>query len=275
VVRAAEIWERWFVHAVLEPALGRGRARRRVAELAEIRDRIIREATIAPMADVLDLGCGSGLLTYPAAEEAGSAVGVDADSAMLVQAAAVPAVGAEFACADAGALPFPDASFDVVLWRGLLAYAPAREEILREVLRVLRPEGRLCFSESLAAEMDVPLRNSSASQVWGALKEIQAAALGERALERERLRTLVEGAGFDEVRVQVERRRTDLEDERAVREVFQDAIGGSLPLASLWIEAGVPDPVVKTFLDTLIAETPTRIETPEGYVTATCPRSAT
>lgn len=272
-MRAAEIWERWFVHAVLEPALGRGRAERRIAELAEIRDRLLREATVAPMADVLDVGCGSGLLTYPAAEEAGAAIGIDSDATVLAQAKGVPSVGAAFACADAASLPFPDAQFDVVLWRGVLAYADDRSGILRETLRVLRPDGRLCFAESLAGEMDVAFRDSSSSQVWGALKEIQAAALGDRAFSRESLRKLVEGSGFTEVRVQRERRRTTLEDARAVREIFQDAISGALPLARLWAEAGVPEPVVASFLDTLIAETPTRIETPEAYVTATRPRT--
>ncbi|MGH2829208.1 MAG: hypothetical protein ACRDJM_01865, partial [Actinomycetota bacterium] len=149
------------------------------------------------------------------------------------------------------------------------AYAPERERILREALRVLRPGGRLCFAESLAAEMEVRFRDTAANGIWGALKEIQAAALGDRALGQESLRRLVESAGFAEVRVQKERRNTTLEDERAVREIFEDATSGSLPLARLWTEAGVPEPVVATFLDTLIAETPTRIETPEGYVTAT------
>ena len=152
-MRAAEIFERWYVATVLEPAVGRGRAIRRMAELAEIRDRLLREATIAPTADVLDLGCAYGLVTWPAGEEAGHAFGADPDPALIAAGMTVPATGATLLAADPDRLPLPAASFDVVLWRGTLARRPAQaREILGEAFRVLRPEGRLCFAEPAPLE---------------------------------------------------------------------------------------------------------------------------
>ncbi|GAC1409501.1 MAG: hypothetical protein NVSMB57_02220 [Actinomycetota bacterium] len=272
-MRAGEIWERWFTARVLAPALGQGRATRRVAELAEIRDRILEHATVFPHADVLDLGCGTGLLTFPAAEAAGTATGLDIDLALLRAAAEVPALGASLVCGDARTLPFPDDRFDIVVWRGLLAYAPDRGRIVREALRVLRPEGRLSISESLAAEIEIPGTDPEAGQLWKALNEIAAAALGERALSRRTLEQELEKAGFELAHVRVERRKTTLEDERAVREVFEGHVPGALSLANLWQAAGVPDGVVRAFLDSLIASTPMRIGTPEGYATAMKPRA--
>ncbi len=270
-MRAAEIWERWFVHQILTPALGRGRAIRRMAELGEIRDRILTQATIPPTADVIDLGCGSGLLTYPAAEEAGAAIGIDIDAGRLHEARSVPALGASFVCADATRLPIADGAADVIVWRGLLAYARDRVGILAEARRVLRPQARLSFSESLAADMQIPSEDPSMGRLWDALKEIAQAALGPQAFHKESLESLIESAGFDSVRVQVERRRTALEDERAVREIFEGSVPGSLALADVWRAAGVPAQLVDTFLDVLIAQAPMQIITPEAYVTAAAP----
>lgn len=246
---------------------------RRISEIVEIRDRLLTEATIAPTADVLDLGCGTGMLTYPAAEESGRAFGFDLDPAAVAAAAGVPGINAIFACADAARLPLPNNSFDVVLWRGLLAYAPEPARILAEALRVLRPEGRLCFAESLSGEMEVPPGgDQDMVRLWDALREIGGAALGRRAPSRDDVKALVDDAGFADTRVQVERRRTTLEDARAVTEVFDATIPGGRPLASVWREAGVPEQLVDAFLSSLTARTPMQLITPEGYATATKPR---
>lgn len=265
-MRAAEIFERWYVAEILSPAVGRGRAIRRMAELAEIRDRLITEATIAPTADVLDAACGFGLLTYPAAEEAGHAFGVDADTAAIAAGLRVPATGVTLLAASGGRLPFPEASFDVVIWRGALGRSPSPAALLAEAARVLRPEGRLAFAEPVPLEArpdDPALRD-----LWVLLRSSSVGFLHRQGLE-----TMVEGAGFGRVRVQIERRRATVEDERAVREVFDGGIPGSLRLAEAWAAAGVPDPIIRAFIDALIERAPTTIEMPEAYVTGEKPRS--
>ncbi len=99
---------------------------------------------------VLDLGCGAGFDAFIAAQlvgPAGRVAGVDM-SAEMVSVAEVgraecgfPQV--EFHVAQVEALPFPDSSFDVALTNGVLNLIPDKPGALREIIRVLRPGGRL------------------------------------------------------------------------------------------------------------------------------------
>jgi len=96
---------------------------------------------------LIDVATGTGgLLRRLAAAPVrpDQAVGVDASEAMLERAPVLPR-GWELRHADACALPFPDARFDVATVCYLLhLLAPAtREQVLREVARVLRADGRL------------------------------------------------------------------------------------------------------------------------------------
>ncbi|HEX9696504.1 MAG TPA: class I SAM-dependent methyltransferase [Actinomycetota bacterium] len=265
-MRAAEIFERWYVASILEPALGRGRARRRMAELAEIRDRLLAEATIAPTADVLDVSCAYGLLTYPAGEEAGHAIGVDQEPAVVTAGRQVPAVGASLGIAAPTHLPFPDARFDVVLWRGALGRSPSSAgSILAEATRVLRPEGRLAFAEPVP--MEARPEDPALRDLWSLLRDPSTGIF-----HRDGLSDAVEHAGFDRVRVQIERRRAAIEDERAVHEIFDGILPASIPLAGIWSHAGVADAIIRAFVDTLVARVPATLEVPEAYVTAEKPR---
>lgn len=255
LVRAAEIFDRWFIATILGPKLGRGRAIRRMAELAEIRDRILTEATIAPTADVLDLGCGSGFLTWAAGEEAGLAIGVDTHPDVLTRARGVPAIGAAFVCARPDTLPFEQSTFDVVIWRGTFGTADATR-LLPEVHRVLRRDARLCFSEPLIAEIDVSGADESLKRLWETLRD------AAEPPSRYALEAMVEASGFSGVRVQVERRRVMIEDQRAVHEILE-------PVVYRWSEAGAPSHLAQAFIDALAAVTPAQIILPEAYVTAT------
>ncbi|HJL06242.1 MAG TPA: methyltransferase domain-containing protein [Polyangiaceae bacterium LLY-WYZ-15_(1-7)] len=98
---------------------------------------------IAPRArgvDVLEVGCGTGLLLERVAREARRAVGVDLSPGMIGKARAR---GLEVALASATALPYGDASFDLVYSVKVLAHVPALADALAEAARVLRPSGRL------------------------------------------------------------------------------------------------------------------------------------
>ena len=99
---------------------------------------------------VLDVGCGDGALAYAAALRGAEAVGVDPDSAMLAAArsrVAETGVGATFLEGRAEHLPFPDASFDVVVAVTVLCFVSDAMAAMREMTRVLRPGGQLVIGE--------------------------------------------------------------------------------------------------------------------------------
>ncbi|MGH3090717.1 MAG: methyltransferase domain-containing protein [Gaiellaceae bacterium] len=99
---------------------------------------------------VLDLGCGAGTDTLVAAQMVGPegrVVGIDMTREMLAKARAATAeLGAtnvELLEAEAERLPFPDASFDVVISNGVIDLIPDKDAVFAEIFRVLAPGGRI------------------------------------------------------------------------------------------------------------------------------------
>jgi ubiquinone/menaquinone biosynthesis C-methylase UbiE len=99
-----------------------------------------------PGQKVLDVACGNGNTALAAARRFGEVVGVDYVAALLEQGrerARVEGWQVDFQEGDAEDLPFPDASFDVVLSTIGAMFAPNQEKVARELLRVVRPGGKL------------------------------------------------------------------------------------------------------------------------------------
>lgn len=88
--------------------------------------------------DVLEVGCGTGLVLSRIARFARSNKGIDLSPGMLEKA---KARGLDVAVGSATALPFPDASFDVTCSFKVLAHVPEIETALSEMARVTRPGG--------------------------------------------------------------------------------------------------------------------------------------
>ena len=117
----------------------------------KFRERLLGPAGLKPGESVLDIGCGTGGLAMAAARQVGASgkvCGIDPSAEMIDRARAKArraSLEIAFEVAWAQALPFPDASFDVVLSTVMLHHIPraGREEALREVRRVLVPGGRL------------------------------------------------------------------------------------------------------------------------------------
>jgi arsenite methyltransferase len=115
-------------------------------------------APIPAGCSVLDLGCGAGLDSLIAAGRVGSeghVIGVDFSPAMLALARrATAAIGGNvgFVRADAERLPLHRASIDVALVNGIFNLNPAREEIFRELARVVRPGGFVYAAELILTE---------------------------------------------------------------------------------------------------------------------------
>jgi ubiquinone/menaquinone biosynthesis C-methylase UbiE len=98
--------------------------------------------------DALDVGCGTGFLSFELAARGHHVIAVDFAPAMLAEArkkAVERGVSIRFEEADAEQLPFDAGVVDVVISRHLLWTLPHPEAAIVEWIRVLRPGGRLAI----------------------------------------------------------------------------------------------------------------------------------
>ncbi|MEO6525474.1 MAG: methyltransferase domain-containing protein [Gemmatimonadaceae bacterium] len=115
------------------------------------RERTLDLARVAPGESVLDVACGTGSLALAAKRRVGvggAVHGIDASPEMIAVATAKvrkAGVAVDIRDALAESLPFPDASFDVVLGTLMVHHlpGPTKQASAREMRRVLRPGGRV------------------------------------------------------------------------------------------------------------------------------------
>src|SRR5580765_4739974 len=138
------------------------------ALMQEWAPRVAEAAGIRPGDRVLDVACGTGVLTREAAQRAGptgAVTGLDLSPEMLAVAARLsPALRWRQGSADS--LPFADQSFDAVVSQFGLMFFPDPVAGLREMMRVLVPGGRLAVA------------------VWGSLADTPAYAAEVALVER-------------------------------------------------------------------------------------------
>ncbi len=129
---SAELYESFFVPAIATPVSGE----------------LLAAANLSAGQRVVDVACGTGVVTRAAAERVGAtgtATGVDLAPDMLEVARRTPAGGApiEWYQADAAALPLPDGSYDVALCQMGLMFMDDKPGAIAELHRVLAPGGRV------------------------------------------------------------------------------------------------------------------------------------
>ena len=95
---------------------------------------------------VLDVAAGNGNATLAAARRFADVVSTDYVAALLERGrerSRAEGLDVAFQQADAEALPFPDASFDVILSTFGVMFTPRQEQAARELIRVCRPGGKI------------------------------------------------------------------------------------------------------------------------------------
>jgi len=106
----------------------------------------------------LDVACGPGAMVLALARRVRFARGLDLTDALLRQALKFQAeqhvANACFDRGDAEQLPYPDATFDLLTCRFTFHHLPKPALVLKEMLRVAKPEGHLAIIDSLAPEID-------------------------------------------------------------------------------------------------------------------------
>jgi ubiquinone/menaquinone biosynthesis C-methylase UbiE len=172
---------------------------------------VVAEAVDAAPGDrVLDVGCGSGVLSRELARRVapdGSVVGSDLGEGMLAVARGyASAIPISYVQADAEQLPFADGEFSVVTCQQALQFFPGRLVALAEFRRVLAAGGRLAVACWCSIEGTAGMR---------AIAKALDRHIGRHAGDMMRapfviedpaeLRMLLESAGFSDIVVEIER----------------------------------------------------------------------
>lgn len=166
---------------------------------------LIEVASLRPGERVLDVACGTGVVTRLAARRVGSdgaVAGLDINPGMLAVARAATPTGVNIDWYEAGveAMPLPDDGFDVVLCQMGLQFVPDKLQALQEIRRVLRPQGRVV--------LNLP---GPTPELFGKLADALARHIGPDCVgfvqvvfsmhDGDEIRRLMSEAGFTDVRV--------------------------------------------------------------------------
>ena len=157
--------------------------------LAEARE-WFRLLQLGPASRVLEVGCGSGGITRRLVAETGaSAVGVDINPHGIDAAAAAAlreglSARVSFELVDAGTrLPFADASFDALFCNDAINHLPDRASLFVDWHRVLKPGGRLLFTDPIVITGPVTIEEIRARSSIGFYLFLPAGC-NERLLEQ-------------------------------------------------------------------------------------------
>ncbi len=164
--------------------------------------RLLELVALQPGERVLDVACGTGNLSLPAAQgvgPTGRVVGVDLTPGMLEEAKSkargLGLSNIDLRVGDAERLDLEDASFDVVLCGLGIMFVPDPQAAATEWLRVLRPGGRVAFSTWRYGFGTPALRQLLNARL--ATLGINGTSIADQATQdSEACRTLLQDAGF-------------------------------------------------------------------------------
>lgn len=178
--RAEEIWN-WS-----SPA-GRLRWARRAAMLA---------GSVSAGARVLEVGCGTGMLTSALVQRGARVTAIDVSAPLLASAGRrLAGTDARFLFASASELGFASNTFEWVIGSSVLHHLDV-PQALREFRRVLKARGTICFAEpnmlnpQIAIQKNIPV-----------VKRMMGDTPDETAFVRWRLAALLSRVGFGNIRI--------------------------------------------------------------------------
>jgi SAM-dependent methyltransferase len=160
--------------------------------------RLVEAAQVRSGQSVLDVATGTGVTAIAARRTGAQVVGLDLTPQLLSQAAAEADLagveGIEWREGDAEAMDFPDGTFDVVLSSFGHMFAPRPDVTIREMLRVLKPGGRIAFVTQKHGNVTHAFFNAMAKHVPATPNPPPSPFLwGDPAVVRERLGKAVKG----------------------------------------------------------------------------------
>jgi len=177
---AGEIWN-W------ESPAGKLRWARRVKMLSK---------HLGPGMKVLEVGCGTGYFTRELARSGADVVAIDVSPELLeIARANCYAPNVRYEIQNAYTLSYPDAVFDSVVGSSVLHHLEI-EAALREIYRVLKRGGAICFTEPNMLNPQVAIQKNVP---W--IKRKLGDSPDETAFFRWPLRRLLEATGYHEVRI--------------------------------------------------------------------------
>ena len=150
-------------------------------------------------AQVLDVAAGNGNATLAAARRFARVTSTDYVPALLERGrerAKAEGLDVTFEVADAEALPYPDASFDVVLSTFGVMFAPDHDRAAMEMLRVCRPHGRIGLASwtpagflgdlfRTVARHVPPVPGVRSPLLWGTSDHLQQLFAGATSIEHQ------------------------------------------------------------------------------------------
>lgn len=171
---------------------------------------LIERAGLQPGETVLDVACGTGIVSRYAARRVGhfgKVTGVDLNSALLEVARKVSAYfepAIEFLEGSAEEIPLPDSQFDVVFCQQALMFFPNREKALRQMHRVLKPDGRIALNVWRSEEFNPVYAHLIAAlekHMGADAANIMRSPFITKSVPE--IRSLFEKAGFKDIRVAI------------------------------------------------------------------------
>ncbi len=154
---------------------------------------VVEAARPGPGDTVLDLACGGGIIVCAFAPEVKHATGIDMTPAMLDRARQLAAekglANVSWDQGDVGSLPYADGAFDIVVTRFSMHHFLDPLLVLREMVRVCAPGGRVVVVDMHASE------DPAKAIEWNRLEKLRDPS-HVRCLTLTELRALFRAAGL-------------------------------------------------------------------------------